>query len=200
MIGDIQYGDNKVGEDSIIMNNVALGFPTTDKLKWTGYPGTVIGKNALVRTGTTIYCDVKIGDNFQTGHNVMIRENTKIGNNVKIGTNTVIEGNCTLGDNINIQSNVFIPTNTVIGNNVFIGPGVVMANDKYPPSGWGILGPYIDDEVVIGAHATILPGVKLGKRCAIAAGAIVTKDVPENTLAMGTPAQFYTMPKEMVKS
>jgi acetyltransferase-like isoleucine patch superfamily enzyme len=129
----------------------------------------------------------------------MIRENTQIGNNVKIGTNSVIEGNCTLGNNINIQSNVFIPTNTIIGNDVFIGPGVVMANDKYPPSGKELTGPRIRDNVVIGAHVTLLPGVILNRGCAVAAGAIVTKNVSENKMAMGTPARSYLMPTEMVR-
>lgn len=92
----------------------------------------IVGKNPLIRSNTVIYNDVVIGDDFRTGHNVLVRENTTIGDDVLIGTNTVIEGNCVLGDNISIQSNVYIPSNSIIEDNVFIGPCTCFTNDRYP--------------------------------------------------------------------
>jgi UDP-3-O-[3-hydroxymyristoyl] glucosamine N-acyltransferase len=86
----------------------------------------------MLRSGTIIYCDVEIGNNFQTGHNVLIREKTVIGNNVLVGSNAVIEGNCKIGSNVRIQSMAYISTNTVIEDKVFVGPNVIMINDKYP--------------------------------------------------------------------
>jgi len=148
-----------------------------------------IGKNALIRSGTVIYDGVKIGDDFVTGHNVLIRENTLIGDNVLVGTSSIIEGNSKIGNNTRIQSMVFIPTNTIIGNNVFIGPCTVFTNDKYPPSKC-LEGAYVEDNVVIGANVTILPGIKLGKGCFIAAGSVVTKNVPDGMMAIGSPARF----------
>jgi acetyltransferase-like isoleucine patch superfamily enzyme len=170
-------------------------------MEQTEFTGTSIGKNAVLRSGTILYCDVTIGDNFSTGHNVLIREQTTIGDNVAIGSSSVIEGTCTLGNNIRIQSMVFIPTYTSIGNGVFIGPNSILTNDRYPPTGKPELkGPVIEDDVTIGANVTILPGVRLGKGCAVAAGAVVTKDVPAGKLAIGAPARFRAMPREMVRS
>jgi len=195
----VHYGSSSCGEGAKIFEPVTLGFPSRERIDQKEYPGTVIGRDAVLRSGTIIYCDVAIGDDFSTGHNVLIRERTTIGNNVAIGSSSVIEGTCTLGSNIRIQSMVFIPTHTSIGDGVFIGPNAVLTNDRYPPTGKPELkGPLVEDNVMIGANTTILPGIKLGKGCAVAAGAIVTKNVPEGVLAIGTPARFRSMPMEMV--
>jgi acetyltransferase-like isoleucine patch superfamily enzyme len=196
----VRYGVNRVGEGARVFEPVTLGFPSRERIDQTDYPGTVIGRNAVLRSGSIIYCDVTIGDDFSTGHNVLIREHTDIGDNVAIGSFSIIEGTCTLGSNIRIQSMVFIPTHTMIGAGVFIGPNAVLTNDRYPPTGKPELkGPVIGDNVTIGANATILPGVRLGNGCAVAAGAIVTKNIPDGVLAVGAPARFRSMPREMVR-
>lgn len=196
----MRYGVNRLGEGARVFEPVTLGFPSRERIDQTEYPGTVIGKNAVLRSGTIIYCDVTIGDDFSTGHNVLIREHTDIGDNVAIGSFSIIEGTCSLGSNIRIQSMAFIPTHTRIGAGVFIGPNAVLTNDRYPPTGKPELkGPVIGDNVTIGANATILPGVRLGNGCAVAAGAIVTKNIPEGVLAVGAPARFRAMPREMVR-
>lgn len=202
MVSDskMRYGTNTIGENSRIFEPVTLGFPSRERIGQDKFTGTIIGKNAVLRSGTILYCDVVAGDNFSTGHNVLVREKTTLGNNVAIGSSTVIEGTCSLGNNISIQSMAFIPTHTSIGNGVFIGPNTVLTNDRYPPTGKPELaGPIVEDNVAIGANATILPGVRLGRGSAVAAGAIVTKDVPAGMLAIGAPARVRTMPKEMVR-
>jgi len=191
----IEYGINKIGKNIQIFEPVTLGFPSRDRIGTEKYTGTVIGNDAVLRSGTIIYCDVIIGDKFQTGHNVMIREKTRIGNHVSVGTSVVIDGNTTLGNDVSIQSMVYIPTNTKIGNRVFIGPNAVLTNDRYPPTGaGGLTGPVIRDRAAIGANATILPGVEIGEGALVAAGAIVTKDIPAQMLAIGCPAQIRELP------
>jgi acetyltransferase-like isoleucine patch superfamily enzyme len=119
----------------------------------------------------------------------MIREKTRIGNHVAIGTATVIEGNTCIGNNVNLQSMVYIPTDTVIGNHVFIGPNTVLTNDRYPPTRIdGLKGPRIRNGAAIGANATLLPGICIGEGALVAAGAIVTRDVPAHMLVIGAPA------------
>jgi acetyltransferase-like isoleucine patch superfamily enzyme len=196
----IEYGVNTVGKGSQIFEPVTLGFPSRDKLGQTGFIGTTIGVNSVIRSGTVIYCDVSIGDNFQSGHNVMIREKTSIGNRVGIGTSVVIEGTTIIGDDVSLQSMVYIPTNTVIGNKVFIGPNTVLTNDLYPPTGiGGLRGPQIRDGAAIGANATLLPGVCVGEGALVAAGAIVTRDVPAHMLAIGAPAKITDLPGKMIR-
>jgi acetyltransferase-like isoleucine patch superfamily enzyme len=193
-----EYGINTIGTGAHIFEPVTLGFPSRDNIGKEGYPGCNIGKNAIIRSGTIIYCDVTIGDNFQCGHNVMVREKTTIGNKVSLGTATVIEGNTSIGNNVNLQSMVYIPTNTAIEDNVFIGPNTVLTNDKFPPTGLGgLTGPRILKGAAIGANATIIPGVQIGEGSLVAAGAIVTRDVPANKLAIGAPARIKDLPRQM---
>ncbi len=194
----MEYGLNSVGPNARIFDPVTLGFPSRDNLSKTGFPGTTIGKNAVLRSGTILYCDVVIGDDFQTGHNVMIREKTRIGDRVAVGTGTVIEGYSVIGNDVSIQSMVFIPTETHIGNHVFIGPNAVLTNDRYPPTRiGGLRGPTIREGAAIGANTTLLPGISIGEGALVAAGAVVTRDVPDHMLAIGSPARIKDLPGEI---
>jgi len=191
----IEYGLNNVGTDAQIFEPVTLGFPSRENLSREGFRGTTIGKNAILRSGTIIYCEVSIGDEFQTGHNVIIRESTCIGNRVAIGTATVIEGHTVIGDDVKLQSMVYIPTETYIGNRVFIGPNTVLTNDRYPPRNIdGLKGPRLMDGAAIGANVTILPGVSIGEGALVAAGSVVTRNVPDRMLAIGSPARIKDLP------
>lgn len=162
------------------------------------FSGVRIGDNAVIRPGSTIYCDVVAGNGLRTGHNVMVRENTAIGDNVLVGTNAVIDGDSKIGNNVSIQSNVYIPTNTVIEDNVFLGPCSVLANDKYPIRvKYDLKGPVLRKGASIGANSTILPGVEIGEGSMVAAGALVTKNVPAWKLAIGFPAKSIDLPEAL---
>ncbi len=196
------YKNVSLGNNVILQNGVLIGIPSRpflDKAEST-WPETSIGDNGVIRSGTKIYCAVKIGRNFQTGHNVMIREDTSIGNDVLIGTNTVIDGSTKIGSNISIQSMVYIPTDSLIEDNVFIGPNAVFTNDKYPIRIKAkLIGPVIRRGATIGANSTVLPGIEIGEGSVIAAGAVVTKDVPAWSLAVGSPAQIRVLPENLKK-
>jgi len=200
MIGEcnMKYGINTIGKNAQIFEPVTIGFPSRDNINKIDFVGASIGENAIIRSGTIIYCDVVIGDNFQTGHNVMIRENTRIGNNVSVGTATIIEGNTVIGNDVSLQSTVYIPTGTIIGNRVFIGPNAVLTNDKYPP-GKSLLAPRIGNNVSVGANSTLLPGICVGEGVLIAAGSVVTRDVPDHMMAIGVPARIKKLPVGMQK-
>jgi len=194
----IQYGQNVIGNDLVVFEPITLGFPSRERIGQDRYPGTTIGSHGLLRSGSVFYCDVSIGDHFQCGHNVLIREHTKVGNNTSIGSATVIEGTCSIGNNVRIQSMVFIPQLAEIGNDVFIGPNTILINARYPSTEKPELeGPVIADRAVIGANATILPGVTIGIGSAVAAGAVVTRDVPPGVLAIGSPARTRGLPEGM---
>ncbi len=196
----IQYGENSFGKNLQIFDPVTLGFPSRAYIGKKEFPGVTIGDDAVIRSGSIIYSEVTIGNRFQCGHDVLIREKTVIGNNTSIGTASIIEGYSTIGSNVSIQSMVFVPTNTEIGDEVFIGPAAVLTNDRYPPTGKSELkGPILEERSVIGARAVILPSVRIGKGAAVAAGAVVTRDVPAGKMAIGSPAKIREMPKEMVR-
>ncbi len=202
------YGKTSVGEGTIVMENVTLGYPEHRilmeiinkgiEIEDHDFPGATVGKNSFIRAGTTIFSNVKTGDNFKTGHNAMIRENTTIGNSVLVGTNVIIDGNVRIGNNVSIQGNVYIPTHVSIEDNVFIGPCAVLANDKYPIRGEYVArGPILRKGVSIGANVTLVPGVEIGEGSMVAAGALVTKDVPPWKLAIGCPAKIAELPEKL---
>lgn len=154
-----------------------------------------LGDDATVRAGTIVYADVDIGDGFTTGHNALIREDTTMRDDVLVGTDTVIDGSCTIGSHVSLQTGVYIPTYTDIGDQVFVGPRAVFTNDPYPIRREAdLVGPTLGDHVSIGANATLLPGVEVGEGSFVAAGAVVVKDVPPGTLAVGVPARYEPLP------
>jgi len=202
------YGKSSIGKNAIIGERVMIGYPTADILKIAAssgkslddleFKGAVIGDNAVIRSNSTIYTDVQIGHNLRTGHNILIREKTIIGNDVLIGTNTIIDGHTTIGNNVSIQGNVYIPLNVTIEDKVFIGPCAVLTNDKYPiRKKTHLLGPILRRSASIGANATLLPEVEIGEGAMVAAGALVSKDVPPWTLAVGFPAKIKELPEEL---
>lgn len=159
-----------------------------------------LGHAAYIRVGSIIYADVQAGDNFQTGHHVMIREHTIIGNHVVIGTNTVIDGNVVIGDFVKVESNCYIPTHVRIGNRVFFGPNVTLTNDRYPlklRDEYVPEGPVIEDGVTLGAGVVVLPGIRIGHDSLVAAGAVVTRDVPSYSLVVGVPGRVSPLPEKL---
>lgn len=159
-----------------------------------------IGEGGVVRSFAVIYGDVKIGTRFRCGHHVLIREFTTIGDHVTVGTGTTIDGQVEIGDHVKLESHVYIPTHTSIGNHVFIGPGAVLTNDRYPQrlrDEYEPDGPIIEDSVTIGARAVVLPGVRIGKGSMVAAGAVVTRDVPEWSLVVGIPGRAEPLPDRL---
>lgn len=155
---------------------------------------TVIGDNAHIRSHTVIYSGNTIGKNFTTGNKANIRENNIIGDNVSIGTLTVVEHSTHIGNNVRLHSQVFIPEYTELHNGCWIGPNVVLTNAKYPNSAKAkenLTGVVVEENAIIGANATIMPGIRIGRSSMIAAGSVVTKDTKESAIYMGAPAAFY---------
>lgn len=148
----------------------------------------VVGRNSVIRSETIIYGENILGDNFQTGHRVTIRENCKFGKNVRIGTLSDIQGYCEIGNYVNIHSNVHIGQKSCIHDFVWIFPYVVLTNDPNPPSET-MLGVTIDEFAIVATGTVVLPGIHIEKDTLIGAGSVVTKDVPEQSVVVGNPAK-----------
>ena len=149
---------------------------------------TEIGANSVIRSHNVIYEDVHIGENFQSGHHVTIREDSVLGNNCSVGTLSDIQGKVRIGNFVRMHSNVHIGMLTTIKDYVWIFPYSVVTNDLYPPMD-RLTGCTIEEYALITTGSILLPGVKVGKNAMVAAGAVVSKDVEEEALVMGVPAK-----------
>lgn len=132
--------------------------------------------------------DVKsknIGQDTKIWQFCIVLEKAVIGKNCNICANVLIENDVIIGDNVTVKSGVQLWDGLYIEDNVFIGPNVTFTNDLYPRSKQypeKFLQTVVKKGASIGANATILPGITIGENAMIAAGSIVTKDVPSNTL------------------
>lgn len=125
-----------------------------------------------------------IGEDTNIWQFCVILPKAKIGKFCNICSNCFIENDVVIGDNVTIKNGVFLYDGLTIEDNVFIGPGVVFCNDRYPKSknkNFKLYPIIIKKGASIGANVTILPGVTIGKNAMIAAGSVVTKDIPDDT-------------------
>lgn len=144
-------------------------------------------------------------NNVKMGANVKIYDfvnlyGCTIGDNTKIGTFVEIQKNAFIGKNCKVSSHTFICEGVNIEDDVFIGHNVTFINDKYPRStnidggmqteeDWNVIETFVKKGASIGSSSTIMCGVTIGENAIIGAGAVVTKDVPPNTIAAGVPAK-----------
>lgn len=133
--------------------------------------------------------NVKLGKNVKIWHFTYIGDNTVIGDNTKIGSLVHIDYDVKIGCDCKIEGMVYIPPLTVIGDHVFIGPGVIITNDPYPQSK-RLVGVTIEDHAVVCAGAILKAGIRVGRNSVIGMGAVVTKDVPDNSVIYGNPAKY----------
>lgn len=151
-----------------------------------------LGAGCVIRSHSVIYAGNTIGDHFQCGHNVTIREHNSIGTNVSIGTNTIIEHHIQIGHHVRLHGGVFVPEYSVLEDHCWLGPGVVITNARYPMSKGvkeQLAGATIERGAIIGAGAVLLPGIRIGERAIVGAGAVVTANVAAGAVVVGSPAR-----------
>lgn len=140
--------------------------------------------------------DVKsqqIGAHTRIWQYCVIFEGAEIGENCNICAHTLIEGNVLIGHNVTVKSGVFLWDGTRIEDDVFIGPNATFTNDPmprskvYPDTYKGIT---VKQGASIGANATLLPGIIVGRSALVGAGSVVTKNVPDGAVVVGNPARI----------
>lgn len=138
--------------------------------------------------------EVQIGDGTKIWHFCHIQKGAVIGRNCSFGQNVNVAGNVKIGDGVKVQNNVSVYEGVELEDYVFCGPSMVFTNvgtprSKYPKGNAGYAKTLICREASIGANATVVCGHTVGRWALIAAGAVVTKDVPDYALMAGVPAR-----------
>jgi UDP-2-acetamido-3-amino-2,3-dideoxy-glucuronate N-acetyltransferase len=160
--------------------------PTRDGV--TVAPTADVDARAGIGTGTRIW------------HLAQIREDASLGRNCTIGRGAYVGPGVVVGDNVKLQNHALVYEPARLGDGVFVGPAAVLTNDEYPrsvtPDGrlksgddWTAVGVTIGEGAAIGARAVCVAPVTVGRWALVAAGAVVTKDVPDFALVVGVPAR-----------
>ena len=140
-----------------------------------------------MRVTNFISKSAKIGRNVKIWHFSYIGDKSIIEDNVIIGSQVHVDYDVKIGENTKIEGHAYIPPLSRIGKNVFIGPGAVLTNDPYP-MGEKLKGVTVEDNVIIGARAVIKAGIIVKENSVVSMGAVVTRDVPRNSVVIGNPA------------
>ena len=137
---------------------------------------------------------VELGEGTKVWHFCHIMSGAKLGRGCSLGQNVFVAGNVVMGDNCKVQNNVSLYDGVQLGDDVFLGPSCVFTNVSTPRSAVNRRGQYeptiLEDGVTVGANATIVCGHRIAAHAFIAAGAVVTRDVPAYALMMGVPARL----------
>lgn len=150
--------------------------------------------NYFVHESSYIDEDVEIGIGTKIWHFCHIQKGVRIGKNCSFGQNVNLSNHVKIGNGVKVQNNVSIYEGVELEDYVFCGPSMVFTNDltprsKYPKGIAGYKSTLVKKGATIGANATIVCGHEIGEWAMIAAGAVVTKDVPDYALMAGTPAK-----------
>lgn len=150
---------------------------------------------AYIHESSFVDKDVEIGEDTKVWYFCHIQSGARIGKNCSLGQNVNIGNNVTVGNNCRIQNNVSLYEGVTLEDDVFCGPSCVFTNDltpraTFPKGRENYKKTIIGKGASIGANATIVCGHNLGKYSMVAAGAVVTKNVPDYALVAGVPAKI----------
>lgn len=150
-------------------------------------------RKTYIHATAEVHSTAEIGDGVSIWNWSKIRERTYVGAGTNIGQNVYIDLDTRVGSRCKIQNGVYVFCGVTLGDDVFVGPNATFTNDRVPRSHlpyWEIVKTDVQDGASVGANATIVCGITLGRHCMVAAGAVVTHDVPAFGLVMGCPARL----------
>jgi acetyltransferase-like isoleucine patch superfamily enzyme len=180
----VELGDDAAVDPFVVLGYRSAGSLDADVLR--------IGKGAVIRSHTVIYAGSVIGDGFSTGHGALVRESNEIGNHVSVGSHSVIEHHVRLANRVRVHSGAFIPEFSILEEGAWVGPHVAFTNATYPLASdakQNLRGPHLMAGAKIGANATLLPGIVIGRDALVGAGSVVLRDVPDGVIVAGNPAR-----------
>lgn len=196
-------GDNVRVDDNTVIGKYPMRASLSIFKEETNLSPTHINDNCLIGANTVIYIGSSISNNVLIADLASIRENTAIGEYTIVGRGVTVENYVKIGKCCKLESECYITAYSELEDYVFIGPGVVTSNDNYlgrtEERFKHFKGITIKKGARIGANAVVLPGKIIGEDALVAAGSVVTKDVPSRKIVMGSPARIVRdVPEEQL--
>jgi acetyltransferase-like isoleucine patch superfamily enzyme len=186
----------RIGEASMIETGALLGkvprLARTSATPAESLPPLRMGVRVTVCAGAIVYAGSVVGDEAIIGDQAQVRERSVIGPQTVVGRGSAIDNDVTIGARVKIQTNVYVTAFSIVEDDVFIGPGASTTNDdtmSRHPRGEALRGATLRRACRIGGGAVLVPDVEVGEEAFVAAGAVVTKDVPPRAFMVGVPAR-----------
>jgi UDP-2-acetamido-3-amino-2,3-dideoxy-glucuronate N-acetyltransferase len=192
---DTIIGSNVRIDDNTVIGKRPMKAARSAITKDEELPGTVIGDNTMIGSCTVIYRGATIGKKVLIADQASVRERVTIGDETIIGRSAYIENFCEVGARCKIQANAYITAHSKLADDVFISPGVLTSNDNAMARGKErfdkFKGVTVEHGGRIGVGSVVLPGKVIGSEAMVAAGSLVTKDVPARKIVLGAPAKEW---------
>ena len=151
-----------------------------------------IADHAVVCCGAIVFAGARLGEGVIVGDQAYVRERAEIGAGAVVGRGSTVDNDVRIGARAKIQTDVYVTAYSVVEDDVFVGPGVCMTNDstmgRHDKSD-ALRGSVLRRACRVGGGVVLTPGVEIGEEAFVAAGAVVTKDVPTRAVVMGVPAR-----------
>jgi acetyltransferase-like isoleucine patch superfamily enzyme len=191
----VVYPSTVIGDGCVIGDHAVLGkLPQLAGHSMAQGPvGTLeLGARVTVGAGAIVFAGTRVEDGAIIGDQAFVRERSSVGRGCVIGRGSVVDNDVRLGARVRVQTSVYLTAYTVVEDDVFVGPGVTTTNDdtmsRHPPEE-PMRGATLRRACRVGGGAVLVPGVEVGEEAFVAAGALVTRDVPARAVVMGVPAR-----------
>jgi serine O-acetyltransferase len=186
-------GDSVRIDDGAVLGKMPMKAANSAVTKEQQLPPLAVGSDCIIGTHVVLYAGAKLGKRVLVADLATIRENVTIGDFTIVGRGAAIENECTIGRYVKLETNVYITAYSTLEDRVFVAPCVATSNDNFvgrtEERFKHFLGVIIKKGGRIGVNATILPGKTIGEDALVAAGALVTSDVPPGKIVAGIPAK-----------
>jgi acetyltransferase-like isoleucine patch superfamily enzyme len=188
----VRVGARCVIEDGAVLGKRPRLRPGSSAHREGGPPELVIEDGVTVCCGAVVYAGARLGPGAIVGDQAQVRERAVIGAGSVVGRGSSVDFDVSVGERVLIQTGVYVTGGTLVEDDVFIGPGVTTTNDDTMgrhARGEALRGATLRRACRVGGGAVLVPGVEVGEEAFVAAGAVVTSDVPPRAVVMGVPAR-----------